>query len=46
MLDQLAVAGTQRDFSHLGDAGALEPGTELPKPTPVFPRFIDEEAAD
>jgi methionyl-tRNA synthetase len=43
MLDQLAVPAGARAFAHLGDA--LQPGTALPAPAGVFPRFIDEETA-
>ena len=46
MLDQLAVGPEARDFAHLGSDHALASGTELPKPSPVFPRYVDEEAAD
>ena len=41
MLDQLAVAETERSFDHL--VAPLKPGTELPKPEGVFPRFVEEE---
>ena len=41
MLDQLAVPPSARAFSALEDR--LEPGTRLPKPAPVFPRFVEEE---
>ena len=41
MLDQLAVAEDARDFGAL--AAVLEPGTALPKPAPVFPRYQEEE---
>ncbi len=43
MLDQIAVAGDARDFAHLGPDHALVPGTALPKPEGVFPRYVDEE---
>ena len=43
MLDQLAVAPDQRGFAEL--EGRLDPGTALPKPAPVFPRYLEEEAA-
>ncbi len=43
MLDQLAVPADRRSFSALGDGHAVAPGTELPKPSPVFPRYVDEE---
>ena len=41
MLDQLAVAADARAFDRLGPAGALVPGTALPAPQPVFPRFVE-----
>ncbi len=43
LLDQLAVPGEARDFAHLGEAGALVPGTPLPKPEGVFPRYVGDE---
>ena len=43
MLDQLAVPADARSFASLGEAGAIAPGTALPKPEGVFPRFVDEE---
>ncbi len=46
MLDQLAVSDGARTFDTVGQAGALEPGASLPKPSPVFPRFVEEEAAE
>lgn len=45
MLDQLAVAEDARGFDRLGTDHALEPGTPLPKPQGVFPRFVEEEEA-
>jgi len=45
MLDQLAVSADQRSFSALGGDYAVAPGTELPKPSPVFPRYVEEETA-
>jgi methionyl-tRNA synthetase len=42
ILDLLAVAPNDRDFGALGRE--LEPGTALPKPSPVFPRYVDEAA--
>ena len=42
MLDQLAVPADARDFVHIGDAGRLAPGTALPRPEGVFPRYVDE----
>ena len=43
MLDQLAVPADARSFAAVGEGGALVPGTPLPKPQGVFPRFVDEE---
>jgi methionyl-tRNA synthetase len=42
ILDQLAVPGDARGFTDLPTR--LAPGTTLPKPKPVFPRFVEEEA--
>ncbi|MEQ8357236.1 MAG: methionine--tRNA ligase [Kiloniellaceae bacterium] len=42
MLDQLAVAPDARDFARLEDK--LIPGTALPQPAPIFPRYVEEEA--
>lgn len=41
MLDQLAVNENARSFANI--ANNLEPGTALPKPSPVFPRFVDDQ---
>ena len=46
MLDQLGVSADAHDFSALGPGGALVPGTALPKPSPIFPRFVDDAAGD
>jgi methionyl-tRNA synthetase len=46
LLDQLAAAPDARGFASLGAAGRLVPGTVLPKPEGVFPRFIDDGAKD
>jgi methionyl-tRNA synthetase len=40
ILDQLAVPAEQRNFANLGDA--LKPGTPLPEPFGVFPRYVGE----
>ncbi|MFQ5784958.1 MAG: methionine--tRNA ligase [Alphaproteobacteria bacterium] len=42
ILDQLAVAEEARQFARLGPGGALVPGTLLPKPEGVFPRYVEE----
>ncbi len=46
LLDQLAVAQDARGFGALGEGGRLAPGTALPKPEGVFPRFVDDGGAD
>jgi len=43
ILDQLAVPPDARMFAATGMA--LQPGTTLPKPQPVFPRYVEEAAA-
>jgi methionyl-tRNA synthetase len=43
ILDQLAVPEDARSFASFGADHALLPGTELPKPEGVFPRYQDEE---
>lgn len=44
MLDQVAVLESERDFVHIGAAHALKPGTALPAPSGVFPRYVEEAA--
>ena len=41
LLDQLAVPESARDFTAL-TAAPLGPGTPLPKPEGIFPRFVEE----
>ncbi|WPZ33149.1 methionine--tRNA ligase [Thalassobaculum sp. OXR-137] len=43
MLDQLAIPADARSFAHLGAAHRLVPGTPLPKPEGVFPRWVAPE---
>ena len=43
LLDQLGVAADQRSFTALEQR--LAPGTKLPKPEGVFPRYVEEAAA-
>ncbi|HYB11090.1 MAG TPA: methionine--tRNA ligase [Alphaproteobacteria bacterium] len=47
LLDQLAVPKDARRFDLLGEKGRLVPGTKLPKPEGIFPRYLeaDGEAA-
>jgi methionyl-tRNA synthetase len=42
MLDQLAVPASARTFAALGEGSALKPGTPLPAPEGVFPRYVEE----
>jgi methionyl-tRNA synthetase len=53
ILDQLAVPEDARGFEQLHnnsgtafDENALSPGTPLPKPEGIFPRFIEETIAE
>ncbi len=42
MLDQLAVPEDQRSFAFLSSHHALKPGTPLPAPSGVFPRYVED----
>jgi methionyl-tRNA synthetase len=42
LLDLLVVPKDKRSFADL--ATRLEPGTQLPPPSPVFPRYVEPEA--
>jgi methionyl-tRNA synthetase len=46
LLDLVAVAPEARSFAHLGAAGRLVPGTKIPEPQGVFPRYVDPAEAD
>jgi methionyl-tRNA synthetase len=41
LLDLLAVPAEQRTFATLGGAARIAPGTTLPPPAPVFPRYVE-----
>jgi methionyl-tRNA synthetase len=45
LLDLLGVPANERGFEMLGGAKRLAPGMALPPPAPVFPRFVEAEAA-
>ena len=45
LLDLLAVAPDRRMFEHAGEDFALASGDPLPAPQPVFPRYVEPEAA-
>ena len=46
MLDLLMVSHEHRSFDFIGEGHALVPGTALPKPEGVFPRFVEAEAGE
>jgi methionyl-tRNA synthetase len=43
LLDLLAVPADSRSFAALNEDSAITTGAELPKPTGVFPRFVEPE---
>jgi methionyl-tRNA synthetase len=45
LLEQLSVPEDKRRFAAYGKDHALVPGTALPQPQGVFPRFVEEAAA-
>jgi len=45
LLDILGIPAEQRDFASLGGAARIKPGTVLPAPAGVFPRYIEPTAA-
>ena len=46
LLDMLGIPASERQFNRLrNDATRIAPGTTLPAPVPVFPRYIEPEAA-
>ncbi len=45
ILDQLGVAADARHFGLFGEVGALTPGSPLPPPEPVFPRWAEPAEA-
>jgi len=44
LLDLLAVPADERNFSHLGGSKRIKSGSALPAPSPVFPRYVDNES--
>ncbi|MFP6890029.1 MAG: class I tRNA ligase family protein, partial [Nitrospinota bacterium] len=46
ILDQLAVGEDARTFESFGSDHALTPGTVLPKPKGVFPRYQENEGGE
>jgi methionyl-tRNA synthetase len=45
LLDSLGIPAGARDFAALGGATRIAPGTVLPTPTGIFPRYVDSSAA-
>jgi methionyl-tRNA synthetase len=45
MLDQLEIPENQRYFSQLGEVSMLVPGTPLPAPQGIFPRYSGDDEA-
>ena len=45
LLDLLAVPEDRRAFARAGDEDALVPGTALPPPAGVFPRYVERDEA-
>ena len=43
LLDSLGVPPSARSFAALGPTGRIAPGTALPAPAPVFPRYVEPE---
>ncbi|MGY6569956.1 MAG: methionine--tRNA ligase, partial [Salinarimonas sp.] len=45
LLDLLGVSPDQRLIAAIGEGGRLAPGTALPAPQPVFPRFVEPDVS-
>jgi methionyl-tRNA synthetase len=45
LLDSLGIPENVRDFAALGAAARIKPGTALPAPVAVFPRYVEPTAA-
>jgi methionyl-tRNA synthetase len=46
LLDLLAVPLAARTFAMLGSDGRLAPGSALPPPVAVFPRYVEAERSE
>jgi methionyl-tRNA synthetase len=46
MLDQLGIDVADRDFSVIAGKGRLSGGQQIDKPSPIFPRYVEEVSAD
>jgi methionyl-tRNA synthetase len=45
LLDLLGIPASERSFAALNEGRRIAPGTSLPAPSPVFPRYVEQEAA-
>jgi len=45
LLDSLGIPEDERSFATLGGETRIAPGTMLPAPSAVFPRYIEPDAA-
>jgi methionyl-tRNA synthetase len=46
LLDLLGVENTKRSFAELGEEGGkLVPGTRLPQPAAIFPRYVEDDVS-
>lgn len=45
LLDVLGIPDNERDFAQLGGHVRVKPGTQLPTPTGIFPRYVEPTAA-
>ena len=43
LLDAVNVPEHDRSFAALGEKGRLAAGSAIPKPQPVFPRYVEAE---
>src|SRR5690606_1357556 len=46
LLDLLGQDAGARSFAALGPSGRLKPGTPIPQPTAVFPRYVEPDEAE
>jgi methionyl-tRNA synthetase len=44
LLDSLGIPADARNFAALGEASRIAPGTQLPPPVGVFPRYVEPKA--
>ena len=46
LLDSLGIPESERSFAALGDGKRIAPGTSLPAPVGVFPRYVEPKEPD